>query len=41
MIAKNYNNINWKQANQKLFNLQYEILKAFKKYMSDMQYEFT
>ena len=30
MIAKNYYNINWKQANEKLLTLQYEILKAFR-----------
>lgn len=30
MIAKNYYKINWKQANEKLLALQYEILKAFR-----------
>ena len=45
MIAKNYYNINWKQAYQKLLTLQYEILKAFragnKNLVLKKQYELT
>ena len=45
MIAKNYYNINWKQAHQKLLTLQYEILKAFqagdKNLVLKKQYELT
>lgn len=45
MITKNYENINWKLANQKLLTLQYEILKAFragdKNLVLKLQYELT
>ena len=45
MIAKNYYDINWKQANEKLLTLQYEILKAFrandKNLVLKKQYELT
>ena len=45
MIAKNYYNINWKQANEKLLIRQYEILKAFragdKNLVLKKQYELT
>jgi RNA-directed DNA polymerase len=45
MIAKNDYDINWKQANEKLLTLQYEILKVFragdKSLVLKKQYELT